>query len=64
MLTGPFKIQRLETRPRADAVAACRGNIGRICVIVAALKRRRAVAARQAILARIDDPNALIRVRQ
>jgi hypothetical protein len=60
MLTGPFKIQRLETCPRADAVAA--GKLGRISMNVAAPKRRRALAEQQAIVGRIDDPNALIRV--
>ena len=58
-----FKIQRLETRPRAGVVTARRGIIGRVWTNVAAPKRRRAVAERQAILARIDNPDSIVRVR-
>jgi hypothetical protein len=63
MLAENFIFQKLETRPRADAGAARRTNIGRVWVNVASPKQRRAVTERQAILSHIDDPDALIRVR-
>ena len=49
-----WKIQALELRPRADAIAARRGKVGRVWRNVAKPKMRRAVAKRQAILARVD----------
>ena len=58
-----LRIQKLELRPRADARAARHAQIGRVWVNIAAPKRRRAVAVRQAILARIDNPDSIIRVR-
>jgi hypothetical protein len=64
MLTGKFKIQKLELRPRADAEAARRGKVGRVWTNVAMPKRGRAVAERQAIRARIDHPDSIVRVRQ
>jgi hypothetical protein len=57
-----YKIQRLTSIRPAQAVAARRGSIGRVWVNVAKPKRRRAVAEAIARFARIDDPNALIRV--
>jgi hypothetical protein len=57
-----WKIQRLELRSRTDAIAARGAKFGRVWVNVATPKWRRAVAERQAQLARIDNPDALIRV--
>ena len=57
-----WKIQRLELRPRSDAIEGRRGKLGRVWVNVATPKWRRAVAERQAQVARIDNPDTLIRV--
>ena len=57
-----WKIQRLELRPRTGGIEARRAKLGRVWVNVAVRKRRLAVAERQAQLARIDNPDSLIRV--
>jgi hypothetical protein len=57
-----LRIQALDTRARPQAIAARRAKVGRVWRDVATPKRRRAVAERLAILARIDNPGALIRV--
>jgi hypothetical protein len=57
-----FRIQALELRPRRDAIAARRARIGRVWADVATPKRRRATAERLAQYARVDNPDALVRV--
>ena len=57
-----LKIQMLDARPRLGVMAR-NGKLGRVWINVAKPKRRRATAERLAQLARIDNPDALVRIR-
>ena len=56
-----LKIQRLADARELPASTVL-GKVGRVWINVAAPKRRRATAERCAINARVDNPDALIRV--
>ena len=58
-----FRIQQLDLRPRAEASAARRVSVGRVWVNCARPKRNLATAERLAQFARVDHPDAIVRVR-
>ena len=58
-----FKIQRLDLAPRAQASAARRLSVGRVWTNVARPKRNLATAERLVQFARVDNPDAIVRVR-
>jgi hypothetical protein len=57
-----FKVQALSLARGPYQPAARAGKVGRVWANVAAPKRNRAVAERCAMNARIDNPDAIIRV--